>query len=327
MAGRAARRARSVVSFLKSIRGVFERGRGPAKLAEWLGLPQPELDDWAAGRPPEPRGREFYYNHFTIAKRHGGERQIAAPSDALKALQRRVLHRLLNPLPMTPVATGFIPGRSIVDNAAPHVGQDVVINIDLADFFPSISAEGVRKSLLGIGWSSASSEILTQICTDEGRLPQGAPTSPALSNLVARRMDARLSRLAARCGGQYTRYADDMTFSFPTFGKAPGAPGGKTARRRVLSLIREIIEEEGFKIQMKKRVRIQRAHQRQTATGLVVNQRVNLPREFRRRIRAAEHRERLGKLGAEEKARLRGWQSWRAMVSRQQAISPHSETH
>jgi hypothetical protein len=89
-------------------------------------------------------------------------------------------------------------------------------------------------------------------------------------------------------------------------------------------MIQSIIEEEGFKIQRKKRVRIQRAHQRQTATGLVVNTRVNLPRAFRRKIRAAEHRDKLGKLNAEEEARLRGWQSWRAMVSRQgaQAASP-----
>ncbi len=312
------------MGFLKSIARIFDRGRGPAKLAQWLDLPQEELEDWAQGRPPEPRGREFYYNHFTIAKRQGGERQIAAPSDALKALQRRVLHRLLNPLPTPREATGFIPGRSVVDNAAPHVGQDAVINIDLADFFPSIPAKRVTESLLGLGWSADSAAILTYICTHEGRLPQGAPTSPALSNLVSRRMDARLSTLAARCGGRYTRYADDLTFSFPAFGKAPGTPApgtGKTTRRRVLSLVREIIEEEGFEIQMKKRVRIQRAHQRQTATGLVVNSHVNLPREFRRRIRAAEHRERLGKLGAEEKARLRGWQSWRMMVSRKGASS------
>lgn len=314
----------SSVGIFKSIKGIFDRGRGPEKLAEWLGMHPADVENWAGGRPPEPIGHEYYYNRFTIPKTHGGVREIDAPSDTLKALQRRVLHRLLNSLSNTSQATGFVPGRSVVDNARPHVGQDVVINIDLADFFHSISADQVTKSLMAIGWNGKSASIVANICTHEGRLPQGAPTSPALSNLVTRRLDARLAGLVRCYDGHYTRYADDMTFSFPAFGTMldwKASTTAKQARRKLLNLIQAIIEEEGFKIQRKKRVRIQRAHQRQTATGLVVNTRVNLPRNLRRRIRAAEHRERLGRLSAEEKARLRGWQSWRAMVSRQGASS------
>jgi retron-type reverse transcriptase len=323
LTGRAARRLNGRVDFLRSITGLLDRGRNPAKLAEWLGLRLEEIEDWAEGKPPEPRGREYYYTRFTIPKRDGRQREIDAPSEALKALQRRVLLRLLNPLPMPKEVTGFVRGRSVVDNAAPHAGRDVVINLDLQDFFPRIKAEQVRQCFLKRGWSQASANILTNICTHEGHLPQGAPTSPALSNLVARRMDTRLARLAARCGGSYTRYADDLTFSFPLLMHSVRTTPGN-ARAPIISLVRLIIEEEGFSIQWKKRVRIQRAHQRQTATGLVVNARVNLPREFRRRIRAAEHHERLGKLGPKEKARLRGWQAWQSMVARQSAQSDPS---
>lgn len=326
-AGRAVRREYPVVGVFKSIARILDRGRGPDKLAAWLGLRQDEVEAWAQGRPPEPSGREFYYNRFTIPKRDGRTREIDAPSDALKSMQRRVLHRLLNPLPAAAESTGFVRGRSVVHNAQPHTDQDVVINIDLENFFPSITAQQVRASLVACGWSNTSADILTNICTYQGRLPQGSPTSPPLSNMVARRLDARLAGLVKGYDGHYTRYADDMTFSFPAFGAAldwKASTAVKQARCKLLSMIQMIIEEEGFKIQRKKRIRIQRAHQRQTATGLVVNSRVNLPREFRRRIRAAEHREKLGKLSAEDKARLRGWQSWRAMVSHQgaQAASP-----
>lgn len=317
-----------VVGIFKSITGIFDRGRSPAKLAEWLDLDRAQLESWASGRPPEPLGHEYYYTRFTIPKKHGGAREIDAPSDALKSLQRRVLHRLLNPLPTASEATGFVRGRSVIHNAQPHVGQDVVINIDLEDFFPSIPAAKVHQALVACGWSKDSAGILTNICTHEGRLPQGAPTSPALSNLVARLLNARLAGLVRRFDGHYTRYADDMTFSFPAFGARrnwKASATAKSARSRLLGMIQAIIEEEGFKIQRKKRVRIQRAHQRQTATGLVVNSRVNLRREFRRRIRAAEHRDKLGKLSAAEKARLRGWQSWRAMVSRQGSESGRPE--
>ena len=330
---------------------VFRRGRGLTELAKWLDLPEPELRDWLKGRPPEPRGRDFYYNEFTIPKRRGGARSIAAPSEPLKALQRRIVHRLLNPLPAHPAATGFVPARSIVDNARPHAKQGVVINIDLADFFPSIGAARVRKAFRALGWNKEAATVLANICTHEGHLPQGAPTSPAISNLVCRRLDERLSALtdklcstrprdpqtgkwieeqsaSAEGCGRYTRYADDLTFSFPSFGRnkslrtrAKNLPAQARPAvvfgRSLLSTIRRIIEEEGFAIQMKKKVRVQRPHQRQTATGLVLNRGVNLPRALRRRIRAMRHHARLGLLDAEGQRRLRGWDAFLTMVARQ----------
>jgi hypothetical protein len=239
-----------------------------------------------------------------------------------------VLHRLLNPLPAHPAATGFVRGRSIVHNARPHVGRGVVINLDLADFFPTITAERVAQGFQARGWNAEAATLLSRICTSEGRLPQGAPTSPALSNLVCRKLDARLSALTAAKGGSYTRYADDITLSLPAFGRnkrlrprpkarPPLARPAEAASRSLLTLARQIIEEEGFRIQMKKKVRVQRPHQRQTATGLVVNQRVNLPRAVRRRIRAMQHHERLGRLDEAGQRRLRGLEALLGMVQKQ----------
>lgn len=316
------------MSWLASLLRLVRGGRSLAELAAWLSLPEPELREWLGGRPPEPRGWNFSYSRFTLRKRRGGERQIDAPSDALKSLQRCILHRLLNPLPFHPAATGFVPGRSIVDNARPHAGRGVVINLDLENFFPNITAERVRKSFRSLGWGRAAAAILTNICTHEGRLPQGAPTSPALSNLVCRRLDDRLAALVKNAGGGYTRYADDITVSFPRFGRNKPLrpkPADREARSRsprsvsrgYLTIIKRIIEEEGFRIQMKKKVRVQRSHQRQTATGLVINREVNLPRALRRRIRAMQHRRQAGRLSEDDQQRLRGLEAFAHMVATQ----------
>jgi hypothetical protein len=173
------------------------------------------------------------------------------------------------------------------------------------------------------------------VCTDDGRLPQGAPTSPALSNLVCRRLDARLDALARRFDGAYTRYADDLTFSFPAFGRnrrlrprpRRRASGWKPASgvpvsRSFLTWARDIIQAEGFRIQFKKKVRVQRPHQRQTATGLVVNRLVNVPRARRRLIRAMQHRERQGRLDEAGQRQLRGWEALLRMVEVQRGESP-----
>lgn len=185
-----------VVNFFRKILDALrpDSGRSLPDLAKWLDLPEQDLRAWLAG-PPNPA---YSYRRFTIPKRRGGERTIDAPSEDLKSLQRRILHKLLNPLPVHPAATGFIRKRCIVDNAQPHARQGVVINLDLADFFHTIAAERVLGAWRGIGWSREAARVLTNICTHEGRLPQGSPTSPAFSNLVCRKLDTRLSALAKR---------------------------------------------------------------------------------------------------------------------------------
>ena len=124
---------------------------------------------WASG---------YDYRRFTIPKRRGGTRAIEAPGDKLKALQRRVLWRLLEPLRLRPCATGFVRGRSIVDNARPHVGQGVVINLDLADFFGSITVERVQAVFVAHGWDTDAATILARVCTSDGRLPQARRPRP-----------------------------------------------------------------------------------------------------------------------------------------------------
>jgi hypothetical protein len=313
-----------------SLHRLFNRERTPGDLARWLDLPEAELRVWLDNQPPWTRG--YDYGRFSIPKRRGGVRHIDAPSDRLKALQRLVLQRLLSPLKVAPQVTGFVPGRSIVDNARPHVGQAVVINLDLADFFSTITADRVEAGWRALGWNADAATILTRICTHQGRLPQGAPTSPALSNLVCRRLDARLGGLARALGGRYTRYADDLTISLPGLGRnkrrrLPGPsrsghaprPRRRAPSRRILAILREIIAAEGFAIQWKKRVRLQRAHQRQTATGLIVNRQVNLPRATRRLIRAMQHRARLGHLDTAARRKLHGLEALAAMVARQRA--------
>ena len=315
------------MGLFRSFLNLFKRERTVADLAKWLDTLEAELREWLGSRPMWALGYE--YARFTIPKRRGGERTIEAPNDKLKALQRRILHRLLNPLPVHEAATGFVRGRSIVDNARPHVASGVVINLDLADFFPTITLDRVAALFRALGWDADSAAILSRICTSDGHLPQGAPTSPALSNLVCRRMDARLAGLAEHYQGSYTRYADDMTISLPGLGRNKRLRAHRSDKplrflkpqrfpsRKLLTLFRQIIEEEGFRIQMKKKVRIQRPHQRQTATGLIVNQAVHLPRATRRRIRAMQHRQRLGQLDAAGQKQLRGYEALSSMIEQQ----------
>jgi RNA-directed DNA polymerase len=315
------------MNIFKSLSRATRRERTPADLSRWIEMPESELRAWLGGQPAWARG--YDYARFTIPKRRGGVRPIEAPGDKLKSLQRRILRKLLNPLPVPAAATGFVRGRSVVDNARPHVGRGVVINVDLADFFGSISEQRVRELFQALGWNVEAAGILARICTSDGHLPQGAPTSPALSNLVCRRLDARLEALARKVKGRYTRYADDITLSLPGLGRnkrlrphhgprASGRPSRPLGPgRSLITLVGEIIRAEGFTIQRRKRVRIQRAHQRQTATGLVVNRQVAVPRATRRLVRAMQHRARLGKLDAAGQNRLKGLEGWLVMVASQ----------
>lgn len=255
--------------------GILKRGHRPEELARRLGIPLEEIKD------VQP-----IYHEFFIAKRSGkGRRKINAPEESLKRLQRRILKRLLGRLEPHAAATGFRKGESFVKNAARHCGREVVIHIDLVDFFPSISAERVEKYFRVIGWSRSSAECLTRLVTYQDALPQGAPTSPCLSNLVCRSLDSRLSKYLARYDAVYTRYADDMTISLNNLNNS-------LAVRNVIDMVLTIIRSEGFRphVSREKKLDVRRQHQRQTVTGMVVNQKVNLPRETRRWLRAVAHR-------------------------------------
>jgi retron-type reverse transcriptase len=236
-----------------------------------------------------------HYQRFQIPKKSGGLRQISAPMPRLKRAQEWVLRHLLEKIPLRDVAHGFRRGRSIVSNAAPHVAADVVVNLDLQDFFPTVTYRRIRGVFRKLGYSEQVATLLALLCSEpnvdkvelDGRtyhvargerfLPQGAPTSPALTNLLCRRLDARLRRVAEQLGFRYSRYADDLTFS--ANGEAAANVG------RVLRRVRYVVEQEDFRVHPDK-TRVLRRGRRQEVTGLVVNQRVNVSRRLLRRFRA-----------------------------------------
>jgi RNA-directed DNA polymerase len=213
----------------------------------------------------------------------------------LKRAQYWVLDNLLARAPLHPAAHGFVPTRSIVSNALPHVGQAVVINLDLKEFFPSIHMPRIKGVFCHLGYSEQVATTLALLCTEapteevrvDGEtffvahgpraLPQGAPSSPALTNILCRRLDARLQGCAAKLGFQYTRYADDLTFS-----------GDENARKfagKLLWRAKQIVVDEGFTPHPDKQY-VMRSSQRQQVTGIVVNQKPALERDTLRRFRA-----------------------------------------
>lgn len=234
------------------------------------------------------RPEKARYTTFTISKRRAGKRTIKAPKEELKAIQRRLADFLQDKVEFRQPAHGFVRKRSIATNAALHVHHRAVLNVDLKDFFPTINFGRVRGLFMAEPFkaSPAVATILAQICCHEGALPQGAPTSPVVSNMICARLDAQLQRLAKNHGCIYTRYADDLTFS-----KRKGSFPKDLATEDDLSGIavgqelREIIEKNGFQIHPDK-VHLYRNTHRQTVTGLIVNTRVNVPRKFIREIRA-----------------------------------------
>jgi hypothetical protein len=270
------------------------------------------------------------YTRFTIPKSDGGERAICAPKRQLKWVQRQILEKILARVPAHDAAHGFVPGRSTVTNAEPHRGARLLLKFDLSDFFPTIHYYRVVGLFASLGYraddgkfgsaddSTRVAATLARLCcyTPDPRqwgnavLPQGAPTSPAVSNLVCRRLDARLDGLARRNDGVYTRYADDLTFSFREKSLALG---------RFRWWVDQVCHQEGFFVNQRK-FRVIRGSQRQLVTGLVVNDALRVPREERRRFRAVLHNCRVH--GVESQARgrprftdyLRGFASYVHMV-------------
>ena len=152
------------------------------------------------------------YHIFSLVQK-GKVREITAPSRALKCRQRWILYHILQKLEVSRHAHGFVKNRSIKTNAALHMAHDYALCMDIEDFFPSIQEEAVRQVFVRAGYSRRAAAALADICCCRGALPQGAPTSPGLANLVFSREDEALALLAEEKGATYSRYADDLTFS------------------------------------------------------------------------------------------------------------------
>ena len=229
-----------------------------------------------------------HYQTFTLPKKSGGRRQIHAPEPALKMVQWALAPFFRTMFSPARCSFGFERGRSIAENARVHVGQDWVLNADIQDFFPSISTgrlERTFRSDWGPPVSVYMAHCLAKLVTYQGRLPQGSPCSPVLTNLVAVDLDVRLEGLARHFGCRYSRYVDDLTFSSP----------GQRALQEVLPRLVRVLASEGFELNPKK-TRLQPASVRQGITGLVLTSAksgtapcVSVPREFRRQTRAMLH--------------------------------------
>lgn len=251
------------------------------------------------------------YREVRIPKQGGGTRFLQVPDDEAKQLQRKILKRLLGSLTSHPFCYGFERYTSIVDAAVPHAHRFVVIKMDIRRFFESTSAGRIEDYFRFIGWDETTAKRLTELTTYNGALPQGAPTSPRLSNLVNYGMDELLASIAAAHEGSYSRYADDITMSF-------GRKSGRRVRG-VIQEVRRVLDKFGYTMHGKEKLKIYRCNQRQQVLGLVVNEGVRLPRTTRRWLRAVQHRldnHQSATLTAEQ---LDGWLAFQDMVQRQQS--------
>lgn len=218
------------------------------------------------------------YRTYPLPKRSGGTRTITVPEPRLKGLQRAIHKHALQALPIHAAATGFRPGVSITDNAAAHVGRRLVVNVDIDEFFPSTRYGLVRAALSRTlpELSREAQRLLAELCCYKGALPIGAPTSPTLANLVMIPVDTALARAAPRMEVTYTRYADDLTLS------------GDDRALKLIPLVKTLLAQRGYQLDDRK-TNLFRKGRRQIVTGLVVNEKPNMPRRLRRRLRAAVH--------------------------------------
>lgn len=292
-----------------------------ADLAEVLGIDLPALRWLTFHRDV---AQVTHYRQFQIPKARGGFRTISAPRPRLRAAQQRVREAILSRLTVTPQANAFVRGRSTLTNARPHLRQDLIVKLDLEDFFGTITFQRVRGFFASLGYSGMCATLLALLTTEarrmhatvDGRehyvalgpraLPQGACTSPELSNLIACRLDHRLAGFAKKHGWVYTRYADDLAFS--------RGDGDRKNVGSLLGLARKVVVAEGFRLQEKK-VFVARKGRQQRVTGIVVNDVLGVPRKELRKFRAAVHR--VGRDGfndGAERDRMLGYASYVKMV-------------
>lgn len=321
-----------------------------AALAGALGLSIPRLRWLAYHREVDTR---THYHRWTVPKRDGGQRLISAPKPELKRSQQWIARNITEHLPVHGAVHGFMPGRSTVTNAAVHSGAEVVIKLDIKDFYPSVTFPRVKGLFRKAGYTEQVAIVLALLCTESPReelvlrgttyhvalgprsLPQGAPTSPSITNTLPLRLDSRLAGLARKLGLRYSRYADDLTFSWH---RDPFAPAG-----RLKDAVERIVRDEGFEVHPGK-TRILRAGRRQKVTGLVINRTgdddnrraARVPRRLVRRLRAAIHNREQGKPGrGESLAELRGLAAYvhmtdpekgRAFLDRLDALGKTADT-
>lgn len=250
--------------------------RTPKDLSMLLGVPIESLTDLTSVPP------ERHYRSWTKPKKSGDPRKINEPKRLLMSVQKRINRLLLQRTVLPSQVLGGVPGKQLVDNVKLHVGRPMVANFDIEDFFPHISSNRIYGVFLSIGCSKNVAGVLTSLTTYKGRLPQGAPTSTSLANMVMaqggnRSLFRRLQGLTESMGcGTVSTWVDDITLSGP--GRLP----------KFKKTIDKIIRQSGFNPKERK-TEFLRQGERQTVTGLVVNEKPNVPKEYRRKLREQLH--------------------------------------
>jgi RNA-directed DNA polymerase len=222
-----------------------------------------------------------HYRSFVLKKKDGTPRSIDTPRTYLKVIQWWILDNILNHVEIEENVFVFVTGRSAIQNAGFHFGAAHVLNVDIKQFFPSITIGQVKTIFHSLGYGAEVANMLAELCCLDDRVPQGAPTSPALANLVLRDLDKSLSKLAFTAGHKYSRYADDLTFSSPN-----------RIEVEFLEAVQAAVELEGFKLKPEK-TRFSGMEGRMEVTGVVINKKMQPSLVWRKRTRAVLHQ--LGK--------------------------------
>jgi retron-type reverse transcriptase len=279
--------------------------KSPEGLASLLGISPGKLL-WLMD-VHKPQGTFLVSRHYhvkIVPKKSGGMRELLIPKPELKNAQYWILHEILDKVVVHAAAQGFRRGCSVLSNAQRHTGKPVLVKADIRNFFPSVRFPQIKKVFLRLGYLPDVAQTLACLVTTRipkttrRALPQGAPTSPVLSNLAAFFLDVRFHRLAQVLGLEYSRYADDITFS-----------GSKRMVPHLLRYIPRILKEERFAVNQKK-LRVCGSGSRQMVTGVVVNNVPGLPRSERMRLRAIIHQARKHGLKKPERSKVKDVRAW-----------------
>lgn len=241
----------------------------PEEIVEFLKLDYSEIQHIL-----QTLGRR--YRPINLRKLSGKNRRLLAPDFELKNVQKVILDELLAGLPLPDSIHGYRKGRSIVTNAEQHVQQEMVINIDIENFFPSVHPERVKRNFLQLGYRESVAQMLTRLCTFDYQLPQGAPTSPALANLGISETMSNLEGFCRKGGVNFTGYSDDLSFSGPLH------------IEKYVETFMSILRRNGFRVNRGK-IKIQPFAQAQEVTGLIVNNKISLKKSLKKQVRAMLH--------------------------------------
>jgi RNA-directed DNA polymerase len=214
----------------------------------------------------------YFYRDFQIDKKGGGKRQISEPLPSLREIQLWIYKEVLSKVKVSRYAKAYVPKRSIKDHARYHVKEETVLTLDIKNFFGSITTYQTEQIFLNIGYSKLVSNLLAKICTLKGTTPQGAPSSPVISNIVLKEFDNDIAKYCEQNSLKYTRYADDLAFS------------GDLDKDELIKFVEERLNHYGFELNEDK-TRLMLRHQPQIVSGILVNEKTQVPKSIRKKIR------------------------------------------